>query len=343
MRLFLLALLLITDAAIAAAQKPSDPRDPLTVLPPDTIVAVVDGQTIQLRDLEAFSRTKDPKKLFQLNQQLFEFRESMLNLMLGERLLKLEAEKTGLSVDALLERNLKIEPVTDAEINEILARQPNLDRAVITPLVRQFLEDRKKEEARTRYIAELIAQARKNPKALVINLQPPRQSISVSGSDPVAGSGPVRVVEFSDFECPFCAKMQPILQGVLAQFSGRVTHVWKDYPLPIHKNAIGAAAAARCAHEQGKFWQYHDLLFANQAALGADDLKKHARTIALDGAAFDVCIDKGGYRDQVQKAVQAAEAYAVPATPTVFINGRIVVGVAPAEAYARIITEELVN
>jgi protein-disulfide isomerase len=341
MRPFLLAWLLLADAAIVAAQKPSDPPDPLTVLPSDTIVAVVDGQTIQLRDLEAFSRTKDSKKLFQLNQQLFEFRESMLNLMLGERLLKLEAEKTGLSVEALLERNLKVEPVTDAEINEILARQPNLDRAVVAPLVRQFLEDRKKEEARTRYIAELIAQARKGPKPLVINLQPPRQAISVSDSDPIAGSGPVQVIEFSDFECPFCARMQPILKGVLAQFSGKVTHVWKDYPLPIHKHAIGAAAAARCAHEQGKFWEYHDLLFANQAALSAADLKKHARTIALDGAVFDTCMDKAGYRDQVQEAVKAAEAYAVPATPTVFINGRIVVGVAPPDAYTRIITEEL--
>jgi protein-disulfide isomerase len=137
--------------------------------------------------------------------------------------------------------------------------------------------------------------------------------------------------------------MQPILKTVLAQFSGKVTHVWKDYPLPIHKNAIGAAAAARCAHEQGKFWQYHDLLFANQAALGGDALKKHARTISLDEAVFDACVDKGRYRDDVQKAFQAAGSYVVPATPTVFINGRIVVGVAPAEAYTRIITEELAN
>ena len=172
-------------------------------------------------------------------------------------------------MEELLEQRLKIEPVTDAEIQEVLSRQPSgaVDPDFVVPLIREFLEERKKEQARARYIAEIIAKAKKAPRPVVIHLQPPRQAIPVDSSDPVKGDGDIRVVEFSDFECPFCQKFQPVLKQVLTQFDGKVTHVWKDFPLPMHQNAMIAAIAARCAQEQGRFWEYHDVLFANQQPL----------------------------------------------------------------------------
>jgi protein-disulfide isomerase len=151
------------------------------------------------------------------------------------------------------------------------------------------------------------------------------------------------MVEFSDFECPFCAKVQPVLKGVLAQFEGKVRHIWKDYPLPIHANAMTAAMAARCAGEQGMFWKYHDLLFANQKALEERALKDYARALDLDTRAFDACLDGDKYRAEITASLKAASSYPVPATPTVFINGRIVTGVAPVDVYTRIIGEELGN
>jgi protein-disulfide isomerase len=341
MKVFAIALLFWSAPLLAQTGAP----DPLRQVPSETVVAVVDGEAITLADVEAFSNTRDPKKLFQLNQQVFEFRESMLGLMLGERLLKLEAQKARLTVEELLEKRLKIEPVTDAEIQEVLSRQPSgsVDPAVLIPLIREFLVERKKEQARARYVAEMIAKAKKAPKPVVIHLQPPRQAITVDSSDPVKGQGEINVVEFSDFECPFCQKFQPVLKQVLSEFDGKVKHVWKDFPLPMHQNAMTAAVAARCAHEQGLFWEYHDVLFANQHALAPADLKKHASAVNLNLQAFNACLDAGKYLNQLQTALKDASAYTVPATPTVFINGRMVMGVAAPEVYTRIINEELGN
>jgi protein-disulfide isomerase len=345
MKTCVLILGLLWAAPAAADQAPAAAADALHSLPPTTVVAVVDGEVIHLSDVETFSHSRDPKKLFQLNQQLYDFRESMLGLMLGERLLKLEAEKAGMTVEELLDARLTVEPVTEGEVQEVINRQPPgaLNAALVAPLIRQHLEERKKEQARARYVGELLARARKAPKPLVINLQPPRQAVAVSSSDPAKGSGAVELIEFSDFQCPFCQKVQPVLKEVLARFDGKVRHVWKDYPLPTHEFAAQAAAAARCANDQGKFWQYHDILFANQQALTADDLRRHAATIGLDRASFSECLDGGKYRNQIAAALKHASAYTVPATPTVFINGRMVMGVAPVELYAKIIHEELGN
>jgi protein-disulfide isomerase len=304
---------------------------------------MIDGEAITLKDVEKFSNSKDPRRLFQLNQQLFEFRESMLGLLLGERLLKLAANEAGTTVDEFLASVLKVDPASETEIQEILDRQPagQVDPAVVRPLIKQFLEDRKREEARARYIAHLIAKAKKAPRPVVIKLQPPRQAIPIAGTDPSRGTGPVEVIEFSDFECPYCQKVQPVLKEVLTQFDGKVKHVWKDFPLPMHPNAVAAAMAARCAQEQGKFWEYHDMLFANQQALTPSHLKQHAAVVGLDSLAFDACLDRGKYRDQINTARKDAAGILVPATPTVFINGRLVSGVAAKEEYARIISDEL--
>jgi len=329
--------------SIGLAQAP--PTDSLrtTKVADDTPVAIIDGEIVRMRDLEAYSKAQDPKKLWQLNQQVYEFRLKMLDTMLGERLLVMAAKDAQLTVDELLTKNLTIEPVTEEAIEAVYNDAPNasrLDLITSRPLIRKFLEDQRLATARANYIERLKTQYRAG-RRIGIHLEPPRQLVAVNKSDPTKGSGKIQIIEFSDFECPYCRQVQPVLRELLARFDGRVTLVWKDYPLPNHSFAVPAAAAARCAGDQGKFWEYHDALYANQQSLGPTELKKHAAALGLDSATFNQCLDGGKYRKQAQGALQAAASYAVPATPTVFINGRMVRGVASLDTYARIVEEEL--
>lgn len=348
-RSFFAAILICAAPGISAAQVSATASDPVKRLADDTPIAMIDGEIIRMRDLDAYSQSQDPRKVFQLNQQLYEFRQKMLDTMLGERLLAMEAKAANLTVEQLVAQKAVVERVTEAEILEMFNRanlQPNagypqIDLATARPMIAKVLGERKKAEARARYVEQLKAKAKKTGKPIATNLQPPRQAITVTKTDPTRGAGKVEVVEFSDFECPYCRQIEPVLKNLLTQFDGRVTLIWKDFPLPNHQFAQSAAEAARCAGDQGKFWQYHDALFANQQALTPQDLKKHAGALGLDARAFSRCLDGGKYRAQIAGALQAAAPYVVPATPTVFINGRMVMGVAPQDTYARIISEEL--
>jgi len=124
-------------------------------------------------------------------------------------------------------------------------------------------------------------------------------------------------------------------------YSGKVKRVFRDFPLAMHREAQGAAEAAQCAHEQQKFWEYHDKLFANQRALGVDQLKAYAAEMGLDTEKFNACLDAGKYRELVLEDFSDGQALGVSGTPAFFINGRFISGAQPYEAFASIIEEEL--
>jgi protein-disulfide isomerase len=128
---------------------------------------------------------------------------------------------------------------------------------------------------------------------------------------------------------------------VFQTYGGKVRWVFKDFPLPNHAEAIGAAEAAHCAGEQKKYWEMHDLLFTNQRALQVPALKQYARTLGLDGAAFDKCLDSGKYTASIREDVALGEKMGVNSTPFIYINGRPLVGAQPFEAFKQIIDEEL--
>ena len=165
--------------------------------------------------------------------------------------------------------------------------------------------------------------------------------VPVTANDPTRGNGSIEVVEFSDFECPFCQKAQPMIREMLAKYEGKVKLVWKDFPLPNHQYAVSAAIAARCAQDQGRFWEYHDMLFANQQALASGDLRRHAKTVGLDLVAFDECLSTGKHRDTLAAVLDGTESHLVEATPTFLVNGRVVQGAVPLYELAAIIDEEL--
>jgi len=175
--------------------------------------------------------------------------------------------------------------------------------------------------------------------------QPSRIEVSVD-DDPVRGSenAPVTIIEFSEFECPFCGRFfQQTLPQIEENYikTGKVRHVFRDFPLTFHQYAQKAAEASECADEQGKFWEYHDKLFENQNALDTGSLKQYAKDLGLDTAKFNSCLDSGKMTSEVQKDFSDGAQSGVSGTPTFFINGIQIVGAQPYSAFEQLIEQEL--
>ncbi len=165
--------------------------------------------------------------------------------------------------------------------------------------------------------------------------------------DPVKGKAdaPVTIIEFSDFQCPFCAKFyKETLPSIDSQYikTGKVKLVFRDFPLSsIHQTAQKAAEAGECAHEQGKFWEMHNKIFDNQESLSVDNLKKWAADLGLDTTKFNSCLDSGKYESEVEDDVEDAQAAFVSGTPSFFVNGVAVSGALPYDSFKQIIDSQL--
>lgn len=166
------------------------------------------------------------------------------------------------------------------------------------------------------------------------------QTFFITKSDRVRGNfnAPITLVEFSDFECPFCGRIYPTFKKILADYPGKVRLVYKYFPLSFHPNAQKAAEAAECANEQGKFWEYHDVLFDNQAGgFSSDKFKTWAQTLGLNATQFDTCLETGKYAAKVQADEQEGQAKGVNGTPATFVNGQLVSGAQPYESFKQIL------
>ncbi|AEI66657.1 DsbA family protein [Corallococcus macrosporus] len=197
------------------------------------------------------------------------------------------------------------------------------------------------EELYAKLNAENVANA---PKAAAPGApaEPPVQKVDV-GNAPVKGAqnAPVTIVAFSDFECPFCSRVVPTLKALEDQYGAKIKVAFKNQPLPFHANAKPAAAAALAAHEQGKFWEYHDKLFANQRALDRASLEKYAQELGLNMDKFKAALDSGKFNAQIDADMAQASSLGATGTPTFFINGRTLVGAQPVASFKRVIDEEL--
>lgn len=164
-------------------------------------------------------------------------------------------------------------------------------------------------------------------------------------ADPMMTKGPaaapVTIFEWSDYECPFCQRAQDVLQRLQGEFPDTVRFVFKDFPLRSHPNALPAALAARCAGAQGRYWEYHDLLFVGQPDLTRDHLLGYARRLGLDAPGFTECLDSGRYRDAVLAEQREGREAGVRATPTFFINQRKIEGALPLEEFRDAIRQAL--
>lgn len=151
----------------------------------------------------------------------------------------------------------------------------------------------------------------------------------------------VTIIEVSDFQCPYCNRVGPTIKALQEKYKDDLRVVFKHNPLSFHQRAKPAAKAAECAHEQGKFWEMHDAMFANQRQLEDADLKKYASQIGLNASAFETCYKSGKYDKKIEADQQQAVALGAAGTPAFFINGRFLSGAQPQANFERIIDEEL--
>jgi len=190
--------------------------------------------------------------------------------------------------------------------------------------------------------AEFVRELR-NAAGVKVNLQPPRVAVNAEGPSRGGADAPVTIIEFSDFECPFCGRAVETLQRVEKTYGDKVRVVFRDYPLAMHRTAKRAAEASHCANEQGKFWEMHDKLFSKGGPIMDADISRYATQIALDRPAFDACLSSGKFKEAWKPSMDEGQRVGVQSTPTFFINGRLIVGAANYEQFARVIDEELAN
>ena len=323
------------------AQNTSPPADPVG----DQVVATVGDRTIRMRELEEHWKGRDAASYTRMRQEMYEANQSVLNDLIGDYLFQNEAKKRNVTVEQLLAQELpkRAQPAAEEQIKELYEQSRERAQGAsledLRPAIVAYLERQAPAAARRRYIQEL----RKGAPDVTVRLEPPRLAVVVAPDDPVSGPASTRVeiVEFSDFQCPFCKRVMPVLKQVMAKYPTQVKLVWKDFPLPIHPDAKPAAEAAQCARDQGRFWEYHDKLFDNQDEMTAANLKQWAGQLGMDAAKFGACIDNATHRPRVQSDMDEGGRDGVSSTPTVFINGRALVGSLPIEAYEEVIQEEL--
>jgi len=173
----------------------------------------------------------------------------------------------------------------------------------------------------------------------------PDHRVNVSaGNAPSLGpaNAAVTIIEFGDYECPYCKQWhEQVYERLMANYPGQVRFVYRDFPLPMHPDAVPAAEAAACALRQNAFWKFHDALFAQADGLGRQAYDQYARDLGLNLASFDSCLDSGQTRSAVNSSEQYAEGIGVDSTPTFFIDGIPVIGAQPYEVFQQIVDQEL--
>ncbi|MEW6208863.1 MAG: thioredoxin domain-containing protein [Acidobacteriota bacterium] len=286
------------------------------------VVAVVGGAKITSGEIEDSLRPL----IFNIQEQLYQIRKQQLDLTINNMLLEQEAQKRKITARALLEAQVKskAKPMTEDDARKFYDENKDKIKGEFAQLKDQilsYLRDREDREAQGAFAAQLRS-------AAVIEVflsppDPPRYNIATD-DQPSKGRADamVTIVEFTDFECASCARAQPVIARLMAEYGDRVRLIVRDFPLEKHPRAFKAAEAAEAARDQGKYWQYVEVLFANQSALQIADLKQYATRVGLDREKFDAALDSGRFSDKVQRDLREGMKVGVNGTPTIFVNGR---------------------
>jgi protein-disulfide isomerase len=285
-------------------------------------------------------------QLSKLEEQIYDLKRQRLDALINEKLLAKESAKRKLTVPALLDAEVtaKVGLITEQEIEKFYQAnktQIKGEQTQVREQIRAFLQNQKLAAKREEFLKSLRAQAK-----VVVNLKAPpiqRIEVSVQGAPFKGGEkAAVTIVEFSDFHCPFCQRVVPTLAQLESRYGEKIKLVFRDFPIEnLHPGATKAHEAARCATEQGKFWPYHDKLFAGPPRSSPEDFKGLAKEVGLDAVTFETCLGSGKYQAAIKQDIEEGSRVGVGGTPAFFINGRLITGAQPFEAFTRVIDDEL--
>lgn len=318
----------------------------------------IEGQKTSMKDLIK----AEEGTFFEIEKKKYELVEQIAKSRYLEAYWKKAAASSSKSVteaqNEYFDKNAKVSEKEIKDTIEQFKDHPQLKSSSRTEQetkIKEYLSKRRKDEV----LEEIVASAVASGKLKIVYPQPkePVFQVEVQSTDPVR-FGPelsdikpfgckgndcaVTVVEYSEFQCPFCSRVLPTAQKLLGEYKGKARWIVRDYPLPFHNRARAAAVAARCALRQDKYWQMYSELFNNQSALSDDDLKGYAKKISLDIDKYNTCFKNS---EEIEKVIDAnyssGEKLGVTGTPAFFINGRRMSGALPYEEFKRVFDEEL--
>jgi protein-disulfide isomerase len=305
------------------------------------VIATMGAHAVCAEDL----RQRAERRLLALRTEEYAINRQVLNDLLSERLLEDEAAARGISVSKLteIEVNAKVKDAKVEEVKAIYDADPERYRGMSADAAHATIARKLRIRRRVDRLADVVGELRSRA-TIKIMLPPPRVSVGLrAGAIKGDADAPVKIVAFGDFQCAPCARVMPMLDVTRQQYGGRVALAFRHFPLHSHEKATDAAEAAECAREEGKFWEMHERLYRNQGALGISDLRAYAGEIGLNDARFVQCIESGRAAATVARDREEGEASGVRATPTVFVNGRLIGAGAlrNAGALAEVVEEEL--
>lgn len=289
---------------------------------------------------------EDKLDFFELKKREYDLRMERLNRLMEEKIIGAEAKKANMPLQEFIDKKVvKGEIKISKSDYDKFVKEKKIPESQITPQIKERIESYLKSEKRQNLIQSYIAKLTKN-NPVEVYFKKPRMDVQVEvGNAPTFGKpdAKVTVIEFSDFQCPFCARAADTVNELKKKYGSKIRIAFKHFPLPMHREARPASEAAQCINDQGsdKFWKYHDILFKNMDKLDNASLEKYAKDAGADVAKFKECFEGKKYAQHVQADLDQGDKVGVKSTPTFFVNGQIINGAVPIEAFSEIIDEEL--
>lgn len=302
-----------------------------------TVVARVGDVEISADDLEA----EAGPVLMQLRQQMYDSKVQILEAKIFDILTEKAAKDAGVSQEQWLSENLAVPEPSEAQIAQVMAQYRSRlakedDQARLQ--VVDYLKQQGAQGSRVELQRRLAEAA-----GVEIFLDPPRVQPVVEDYSPSRGpvDAPIVLIEYTDFQCPYCGRVQPTMDALRSRYGDSIRHVFKNLPLAMHQQARMAAEAALCAGDQDGFWPMHDWMFANHTTISRETVLAQATEQGLDVAALTACLDEGTHTAHVDAEMKEAGLFGISGTPGFTVNGRILTGAQPLESFVKVIDDEL--